>query len=113
MAREIVLMVSGKVAASGDFRAIRRAMNERPYLVRVGCSDSRQLASALVRTAEVDSVTIEEGAGTLLVRGSDVLALQRAIPEAAVAEDVRLVRVEPLDDTLESVFTYLAGRSSS
>jgi ABC-2 type transport system ATP-binding protein len=109
MAREIVLMVSGKVAASGDFRAIRRAMNERPYLVRVGCSDTRQLAAALVRSPEVNSVTIEDS--TLLVRGSDVRALQRAIPLAAAAEEVRLTRVEPLDDTLESVFTYLAGRS--
>ena len=45
MAREIVLMVSGKVAASGDFRAIRRAMSERPYLVRVGCSDTRRPCS--------------------------------------------------------------------
>ncbi len=112
MAHEIVLMVSGKVAASGDFRAIRRAMNERPYLVRVNCSDSRQLASALVRAPEVDSVTIEEAGDTLLVRGSDVRALQRAIPEAAVAEAVRLTRVEPLDDSLESVFTYLAGRGA-
>jgi len=110
MAREIVLMVSGKVAASGDFHAIRRAMNERPYLVRVECSDARQLASSLVRLVEVDSVTLDED-GALLVRGSDVRALQRAIPTAAVAEEVSLTRVEPLDDTLESVFTYLAGRS--
>ena len=111
MAREIVLMVSGKVAASGDFHAIRRAMNERPYLVRVSCSDARRLASSLVQQIEVDSVTLEED-GALLVRGSDVGALQRAIPVAAVAEAVSLTRVEPLDDTLESVFTYLAGRST-
>jgi ABC-2 type transport system ATP-binding protein len=112
MARQIVLMVSGKVAASGDYRAIRRAMNERPYLVRVASSDVRRLASALVRREEVDSVTLEEG-GALLVRGSDVRALQRAIPVAAQSEAVSLTRVEPLDDTLESVFTYLAGRSRS
>ena len=34
--------------------------------------------------------------------------LQRALPRIARDNGVRIMRVEPLDDSLESVFEYLA-----
>ena len=37
-------------------------------------------------------------------------ALQMALPKLSVDAGVRLLRVEPLDDSLESVFSYLVGR---
>ena len=43
-------------------------------------------------------------------RSLDVAALQRALPGVAQREGIRLLRVEPLDDTLESVFEYLTER---
>ena len=45
--------------------------------------------------------------GALVVLSRNVSALQRSIPRLAKENDVRLLRVEPLDDSLESVFTYL------
>ena len=106
MADRIVLMVGGKLAASGDYRAIRRRLNERAYLVRVDCDQPRVLAAGLVNEPMVQSVSIE--GDTVRVLSLDVGALQRAIPVVAQAHSVRLSRVEPLDDTLESVFSYLA-----
>ena len=106
MADRIVLMVGGKLAASGDYRAIRRRLNERAYLVRVDCDQPRVLAAGLVSEPMVQSVTIE--GDTVRVLSLDVRALQHAIPVVAQAHSVRLSRVEPLDDTLESVFSYLA-----
>ena len=106
MADRIVLMVSGKLAASGDYRAIRRRLNQRPYLVRVDCDQPRVLAAGLVNEPMVQSVTID--GDTVRVLSLDVGALQRAIPVVAQAHSVRLSRVEPLDDSLESVFSYLA-----
>ena len=106
MADRIVLMVGGKLAASGDYRAIRRRLNERAYLVRVDCDQPRVLAAGLVSEPMVQSVTIE--GDTVRVLSLDVQALQHAIPVVAQAHSVRLSRVEPLDDTLESVFSYLA-----
>jgi ABC-2 type transport system ATP-binding protein len=110
MADRIVLMVSGKLAASGDYRAIRRRLNQRPYLVRVDCDQPRVLAAGLVNEPMVQSVTVE--GDTVRVLSLDVGALQRAIPVVAQAHSVRLSRVEPLDDSLESVFSYLVGRSA-
>ncbi len=43
-----LLMVSGKLAASDEFRAIRDALDQQPYKVRVVCEAPRAMASALV-----------------------------------------------------------------
>ncbi len=108
-ADRIVLLIAGKVAASGDYRTIRRKLNDRPYVVRVTSSDPRALGAGLLRIGAVESVALDED-NHLRVRSLDVAALQRALPGVAQREGIRLLRVEPLDDTLESVFEYLAER---
>ena len=40
----------------------------------------------------------------------DVGAVQRSLPSLARELSIRLLRVEPLDDSLESVFEYLVER---
>ncbi len=106
LADNILLMVSGKLAASGDFRAIRAKLDERPYRVRVDTGDPRSMASALIGSETVDSVTVESE-GALVVLSRNVTALQRSIPRIARERNIRLLRVEPLDESLESVFGYL------
>jgi ABC-2 type transport system ATP-binding protein len=106
-ADRIHLMVSGKLAASGDYRAIRQQLNDRPFLVRIDSSDARSLGAGLLSVEAVESVEVDRD-GHLRVRSADVAALQRALPAVAATLDVRLLRVEPLDDSLESVFEYLA-----
>lgn len=106
LADNILLMVSGKLAASGDFRAIRAKLDERPYRVRVDTGDPRSMAAALIGSEAVDSVAIEDD-GALVVLSRNVTALQRSIPRIAKERDIRLLRVEPLDESLESVFGYL------
>src|ERR1700741_107791 len=46
LAETVLLIVNGKLAASGGFRAIRAALNQRPYHVRVLCDAPRRLAAA-------------------------------------------------------------------
>ena len=107
LADRIHLMVSGKLAASGDYRAIRQQLNDRPFLVRIDSSNARGLAAGLLLEKTVESVEIDRE-GHLRVRSGDVAALQRSLPAVAARLDIRLLRVEPLDDSLESVFEYLA-----
>jgi ABC-2 type transport system ATP-binding protein len=107
LADRIHLMVGGKLAASGDFRAIRQQLNDRPFVVRIDAARPRALAAGLLELEAVESVEIDE-AGHLRVRSRDVALLQRSLPCVAQQLDVRLLRVEPLDDSLESVFEYLA-----
>ena len=106
LADNILLMVSGKLAASGDFRAIRAKLDERPYRVRVDTGDPRSMASALIGSETVDSVAVDSE-GALVVLSRNVTALQRSIPRIAKERNIRLLRVEPLDESLESVFGYL------
>jgi len=109
LAGSILLIVGGKLAASGDFRAIRAKLDERPYKVRIVCSDSRAMAAALVRLEAVDSVSLDaEGAVEMITR--NLSDLQRSVPRLAQEQHIRLLRVEPLDESLESVFSYLVER---
>ncbi len=106
VAETVLLVVNGKLAASGGFRAIRAALNQRPYHVRVLCDAPRNLAAAIVRLDAVDAVTVDPD-GALIVLSRSVRALQVELPRLAHGADIRLLRVEPLDDSLESVFGYL------
>ncbi|MDA0263252.1 MAG: ABC transporter ATP-binding protein [Chloroflexi bacterium] len=109
LASTILLMVSGKLAAAGDFRAIREKLDEQAYKVRVVTDSPRRIASALAGTDDVDSVSID-GEGELTVLSRNVTALQRSIPRLAQEHGIRLKRVEPLDDSLESIFSYVVDR---
>ena len=107
LASSIHLMVSGKLAASGEPRAIRQQLNDRPFVVRIDASSPRALAAGLLELEAIESIEIDDQ-GHLRVRSRNVSELQRALPAAAQRLGVRLLRVEPLDDSLESVFEYLA-----
>ena len=107
LADRIHLMVSGKLAASGDYRAIRQQLNDRPFVVRIDATMPRVLAAGLLEIDAVESVEVDAD-GRLRIRSRDVTSLQRALPSIARRLDIRLTRVEPLDDDLESVFEYLA-----
>jgi ABC-2 type transport system ATP-binding protein len=109
VADTVLLVVNGKLAAAGDHHAIRAALDDRPYHVRVLASAPRELAAGLMRLDAVDSVQIDaDGAVVLLSR--NVGAVQLALPVLAAERSIRLLRVEPLDDSLESVFEYLVER---
>jgi ABC-2 type transport system ATP-binding protein len=106
LASTVLLVVNGKLAASGGFRAIRAALNQRPYHVRVICDSPRELAGAVVKLPSVDAVHVDPD-GALVILSRNVLDLQIELPRLAKSGSISLRRVEPLDDSLESVFGYL------
>ena len=106
LANTVLLVVNGKLAAAGGFRAIRAALNKRPYHVRVICDSPRKLAAAVVTLDSVDAVHFDPD-GAIVVLSRNVLDLQLELPKLAQSERIRLQRIEPLDDSLESVFGYL------
>ncbi len=106
LAENVLLIVNGKLAASGGFRAIRAALDQRPYHVRVVSDDARQLAAAAVSLPSVDAVHVDPN-GAVVILSRNVQDLQIALPRLAQRAGIRVRRVEPLDDSLESVFGYL------
>ena len=106
LAETVLLIINGKLAASGGFRAIRAALDKRPYHVRIVADKPRELAAAVVRLPSVDAVNVDPD-GALIVLSSHVRDLQVELPRLAQASSISLRRIEPLDDSLESVFGYL------
>jgi ABC-2 type transport system ATP-binding protein len=101
----IQVIVGGRLAASGDFRAIRRLMTSRPHVFVVRSSDDRLLATALIGLSSVSGVELT-GRG-LSVRASDYGAFTRELAGLCRDRGVRLIELRPTDESLESVFSYL------
>jgi ABC-2 type transport system ATP-binding protein len=98
----------GRLAASGDFREIRRLMTDRPHTFTMRSSDDRRLAAALVGHPSTFGVQLDQG--WLAVRTSDYVGFARALPAIARASGVSIIELRPTDEDLESVFGYLVQR---
>ncbi len=128
----VQVMVAGRLAASGDYRQIRRLMTNRPHVFMIRSSDDRKLAVALMAERSVASVDLGSGGGAnpvtpavgrgpigataavavapgLQVRASDYGSFTRALAKVARAEQIRIHVLQPSDESLESVFSYLVA----
>ncbi len=108
LADNVLVVYAGRLAASGDFREIRRLMTDRPHTFRVRSADDRRLAALLLSDPAVFGV--ELGEGRLTVRVADYAAFTRFLPRAGRDASISLFEVAPTDDSLESVFEYLVRR---
>ena len=104
----VMVIVAGRLAASGDFRRIRRLMTDRPHSFTLRSSDDRRLARELLASPEVDAVELRDG--MLTVRTGDYGALTRSVAPAAQRAGVSILEMRPADESLESVFSYLVRR---
>ncbi|RLP87892.1 ABC transporter ATP-binding protein [Micromonospora sp. BL4] len=101
----VQVMVAGRLAASGDFRTIRRLMTNRPHVFAVRSTDDRALAVALIAEPSVSGVELDRTG--LTVRAGDYGAFTRALPRIALNQGIRVRQLVPSDESLESVFSYL------
>jgi len=108
MGSNVLVIVNGKLAAEGDFHAIRALMDDRPRRVRVTCSDPRAVAARLVALPGTLSVSVESDA--LVAETAAPLEFHHAVSRAAQGAEARLYGIEGLDEDLESVFRYLVSR---
>jgi ABC-2 type transport system ATP-binding protein len=105
-AQNIVVIVNGKLAAAGDYRAIRDQIDSHDHEIRIRASDVRELASYLVMQPMVRAVRLDRQE-RLVVETNDVRSFYQIVPAAAKRADVRLYEVQSADDSLTSVFSYL------
>ena len=105
----VLVIAQGRLAAEGDFHAIRDLMDDRPHRLRVGTDAPRQLAAGLLSAGAVTGAWVQ-GAESLVVDTVDVAAFRRSVSAVARDGGARLTEVVPLDDDLDSVFRYLVNR---
>jgi ABC-2 type transport system ATP-binding protein len=108
LASNVLVVVAGRLSASGHFREIRRLMTDRPHTFTLRSSDDRRLAAALVERGVVRGIELEGAAMT--VRTAERGGFARALPAVARDAGVTLFELRPTDESLESVFSYLVKR---
>jgi ABC-2 type transport system ATP-binding protein len=108
LGEDVLVIVGGRLAASGDFRAIRRLMTDRPHAFSIRASDVRGLAGALLAEESVHAVEID--GDHLIARTLAFGPFTSALPRIARASSISIYEVAPLDESLESVFSYLVAR---
>ncbi|MDQ3106508.1 MAG: ABC transporter ATP-binding protein [Actinomycetota bacterium] len=105
----VLVIAQGRLAAEGDFHAIRDLMDDRPHRLRIGTDAPRTLAAGLLSTGAVTGAWVQ-GPEHLVVDTVDVAAFRRSVTTVARDGGARLTEVVPLDDDLDSVFRYLVNR---
>jgi ABC-2 type transport system ATP-binding protein len=105
----VLVIAQGRLAAEGDFHAIRELMDDRPHRLRVGTDSPRSLAAGLLTVDAVTGAWVQ-GPESLVVDTVDVAAFRTTVAVVARDAGARLTEVMPMDDDLESVFRYLVGR---
>jgi ABC-2 type transport system ATP-binding protein len=103
----VQVIVAGRLAASGDYRHIRRLMTNRPHVFIVQSSDNRQLATVLMGLESVSGVELQPTG--LEVRASDYGTFTRTLTKVARDKGIRLTGLLPSDESLENVFAYLVA----
>ena len=107
LADTVQVVVAGRLAASGDYRTIRRLMTTRPHVFLLRSTDDRALAPVLIASPAVQGVSLS--ADGLVVHASDHGTFTRELAKASRAAGIGLRELIPADESLESVFAYLVG----
>lgn len=108
-AQDILVIINGKLGAAGDYRTIRDRIDSHDHEIRIISSDSRALAGLLFSQPMVSGVRVDKQ-DRLLVQTTDVREFFRMVPAAAQHGDIRLFEMQPTDDSLTSVFSYLVNQ---
>jgi ABC-2 type transport system ATP-binding protein len=103
----VQVIVAGRLAASGDYRHIRRLMTNRPHQFTISSSDDRLLATVLMGQRSVSGVSLEPTG--VLVQANDYGTFTRALAKLAREHKIRLTQILPSDESLEKVFSYLVA----
>ena len=105
LADRVLVLIHGRLAAAGNHRAIRDAMDDRPRQVLIRADHPRRLAAALLDLETVAGVSLADGSVVVTTDRAGDLAV--AVAPVARQLGVRLREVRPLDDSLESLFREL------
>jgi ABC-2 type transport system ATP-binding protein len=105
-AENILVVINGKLAAAGDFRAIREKIDAHDHEIRIRATEPRRLAALLIEAPLVKSVQIDQY-DRVVVGTGEVRAFYRLVPRLAQQAGVRIQEIQPIDDSLTSVFSYL------
>ncbi len=103
----VLVIARGRLAAQGDFRAIRALMNDQPLRFRIDCTETRRVAAALIANNVASGVRIH--GDKIELTTTNAPSFRSAVAPLCLSLDARLHEMTPLDEDLESVFRYLVA----
>ena len=105
-AENILVIINGKLAAAGDFRAIREKIDAHDHEVRIRASEPAPAGGPVIgrRWSSQYGLMPRNASSSAPSDVPDVLSTRAT---AAQAGSVRLFEIQPTDDSLTSVFSYL------
>jgi ABC-2 type transport system ATP-binding protein len=103
----VLVIARGRLAAQGDFHAIRQLMNDQPLRFRIVCGETRKVAAALIGGGLAAGVQLRGDSIELTTH--DAPRFRTQIATVCRHYDARLYELTPLDEDLESVFRYLVA----
>ncbi len=103
----VLVIARGRLAAQGDFRAIRALMNDQPLRFRIDCTQTRWVAAALIASNVASGVRIY--GDKIELTTTNAPDFRSAVAPLCHSLGARLHEVTPLDEDLESVFRYLVA----
>ncbi|MCL1599526.1 MAG: ABC transporter ATP-binding protein, partial [Actinomycetia bacterium] len=106
VSNRVVAIVDGRLAAAGSVEAIRAAMHDIPYVVRIATDAPRDLGAALFAESSA-AVSVSETDSGLEITTNNITTLGRDTPRVAAAVGATITAFQPQDQSLESVFRYL------
>jgi ABC-2 type transport system ATP-binding protein len=107
MADRVLVMVNGRLVAEGTPSGVQELLAQSARTVRVETGNPRKLAALLLKEPHVDSVALDDDG--VLVHTSDGAALAVRLPQLAAKANLLLLRILPVGEDLESVFTRLTA----
>ncbi|MGI8983766.1 MAG: ABC transporter ATP-binding protein [Acidimicrobiales bacterium] len=105
LADRVLVLIHGRLAAAGNHRAIRDAMDDRPRHVLIRTDDPRRLGAALLQRGTAAGVSVTDAG--IVVTTDRARDLASSVAPVARELGLRLQEVRPLDDSLESLFREL------
>ncbi len=103
----VLVIARGRLAAQGDFRAIRSLMNDQPLRFRLTCTETLKVAAALVGGGLATGIEII--GDSIELTTVDAPLFRARVAMVCKHYDARLYELSPLDEDLESVFRYLVS----
>lgn len=104
----VLLIVRGRVLASGDIRELRGLLDEHPHRIAIRCDRPRELARTLVGWPHVVGLDLQ--GAELHARTTDPAAFYAAVPGALLEAGATLEELFSEDDDLAALFKYLVAR---
>ena len=105
----ILLLHHGKLLASGEVPQVREAIASRPMRIYVRCADARGLASQVMAWPSVRSLNFSPDGKGLTLEVLDLGEFRRALAAVLSERELGIEILNPLDDNLAAVFSYLVA----